>query len=98
MSAEIYFDKHGLYQLSGASINIQGIQGWAMVSIQIVSGSVTITGVVDIIGDKVTGAITFASGSPPITFGSGISAVDDLTIDATSGVVNIIAVKVKNPN
>jgi hypothetical protein len=96
MDVETLFDKHGLVTLNAESINIQGVQGWAMISMDVLSGTVIVTGIVDYMGTKVTGSVTFPAGKS-MTFGSGISAVDDLTIDASSGVCALIGVKVKNP-
>jgi hypothetical protein len=92
------FDKTINITLSNASINIQGEEGYAQVSIHIVSGNIVITGAAGLtIGGVAGQSVTYTTGMD-ITFGSGISAVDDLTIDASAGVVVIVGVKVRNPN
>ncbi|MDD4970762.1 MAG: hypothetical protein PHT07_15150 [Paludibacter sp.] len=98
MAVDQYFDKTINITLSGSSINIQGEQGWAQVSIHIVSGTIAVTGATGMTIGGVPGETVNYTEGMDITFGSGISAVDDLTIDATAGVVVIVGVSVRNPN
>lgn len=92
------FDKHGFLLLSSKSITIQGEQGWAQLALTVISGTVIVTGATGLaMGTEVCGATTLPVGTA-ITLGTGISAVDDLTIDASAGVVLLVGVTIKNPN
>jgi len=97
MDIDSLFDKHGLLLLTGKSINIQGQEGYAMLSVQVVSGTVSVTGAAGLtIGGEACGAVSLSSGNV-FTFGTGVSSIDDLTIDATSGSAIVVGVKVANP-
>jgi len=96
MSLNEYFDKTINVTLNGNSINIQGEEGYAQVSIHIVSGTIVVTGAAGLIIGGLPGeSVNYTTGMD-ITFGSGISAVDDLTIDATAGVAVVVGVQTKN--
>jgi hypothetical protein len=98
MTPNDLFDKHALLTLTSKSINIQGEEGYALISMQVISGTVTVTGATGLtMGGELCGPVSFTAGMA-FTFGTGESTVDDLTIDATSGSAIIAGVKVKNPN
>jgi hypothetical protein len=97
MNIDSFFDKHGLLLLSSDVVNIQGQEGYAQVTIQVITGTILITGATGYtIDGRACGTVTFTKGMA-FTFGTGLSAVDDLTIDASSGSVLIVGVKVINP-
>ena len=98
MPVNTYFDKHGLLTLTSKSITIQGEEGWAQLALIVLSGTVIVTGQAGAtMGGEACGATTLPSGTS-ITFGTGLSAVDDLIIDASAGSVLLIGVKLKNYN
>lgn len=96
MNANDLYDKHGLLLLTGKSINIQGQDGYSLVSMQVISGTVVVTGADGfVMGGEACGAVSFSAGMS-FTFGTGVSTVDDLTIDASAGSVLLVGVKTKN--
>jgi hypothetical protein len=98
MPLEPYFDKTINITLSGDAITIQGEEGYSQISMHIVSGTIAVTGDTGItIGGKLGQTVNYAVGMD-CTFGTGISSVDNLTIDAAAGVAVIIGVKTRNPN
>lgn len=80
----------GTFTLDGEILNIIGDYGVLNVSFLLVSGTVTVTGVMNL-GARASNALTLEA-DKPLNLGSNFP-LDGLSIDATSGVVTIVTGK-----
>jgi len=77
----------GTFTLSGQSVTVTGNDGVLNISLLLVSGTVTVTGVMSL-GAIPSNAITLVA-DKPLNLGYNFP-INGLTIDATAGVVTII--------
>ena len=80
----------GTFTLDGEILNIVGDYGVLNISFLLVSGTVTVTGVMNL-GSRASNALTLETGNA-LNLGSNFP-IDGLTIDASSGVVTIVTGK-----